>query len=116
MMHQPHTQIAAGLSNSSPGLGPSWNPPSTMNMSMAGNQGQWDYHQSRPAFGAYDYHRSAPYPAQNFALGGHLSQGIPVAPGLPEHLTRPQPHSHSPHSMPAQPSQSVYNKDFPPLA
>lgn len=116
VMHQPPSTIAPTLSSSSQ-MSPSmhWNPSGPM-----GNPPHWDRHQApvphqhlqqQGGFSPYDYqrHGHAMYPTPpNYQPGSLPQQGIPVAPGLPDHLTRAPPSG--------QPFQASYNKDFPPLA
>lgn len=104
VLHHPPTNIAPALSSTpiTPTMH-NWNTTTHMNMMPV----QWDTHPSpQPSFTAYDYQRPGPPYQPNYALPSN----IPVAPGLPDHLTNSKSSSH--HTQ----MQSSYNKDFPPLA
>jgi hypothetical protein len=122
VMHQPPSAIAPTLSSSQMGLPMHWNP--SVSMGNMNSPAHWDRHQpplpqhlqqqqQGGGFSPYDYqhhgHGHGGYPPQHYPPGPLPQQGIPVAPGLPDHLTRAPPSNQ-------QPPQSSYNKDFPPLA
>jgi hypothetical protein len=119
VMHQPPAAIAPTLSSSQMPPPMHWNP----TIPMGNPPPHWDRHQAplphqhlqqQGGFSPYDYqrhgHGHGMYPApHNYQPGSLSQQGVPVAPGLPDPLTRASPSTQ-------QPPQSSYNQDFPPLA